>query len=142
VAVADVPVGGLDGHRADALADLLADLLLCVDLGGVFCHHGGEELFVGHGLFVHAVSMAPPDGVWGDWWSVPQLSQDLEIVKDLAILADLSVDELVCLDGEQALRLCPGLAVDGFPGVRGDEDGVAGLVVVHAVSIGCAQLNQ
>jgi len=64
---------------------------------------------------------------------LPQLSvQDLQVVKDDPILPNLGVDELVCLDGEQALRLCPGLAVDGFPGVRGDEDGVAGLVV-HAV---------
>jgi len=95
------------------------------------------------GCFVHAVSMAPLDGVWGVEWTVRQLSvQDLEIVQDHPILPNLSVDELVCLDGEQALRLCPGLAVDGFPGVRGDEDGEAGLVVVHAHSIGCAQLNQ
>ena len=89
-----------------------------------------------HGLsrLVDAVSMAPLGGVWGDWWTVPQLSQDLEVIQDLAILADLSVDELVCLDSEQALRLCPGLAVDGLPGVRGNEDGVAALVeVVHAV---------
>jgi len=68
---------------------------------------------------------------------LPQLSvQDLQVVKDDPILPNLSVDELVCLDGEQALRLCPGLAVDGFPGVRGDEDGVAGLVeIFHAVSL-------
>jgi len=56
VSVADVPGGGRSRDGADALADLLADLLLCVDLGGVFCHHGGEQLFVGHlGGFVHAV---------------------------------------------------------------------------------------
>ena len=54
MAVADVPVGGLD-HLALTVADLLADLLLGVDLGGVFCHHGGEEFVVGHGGFVHAV---------------------------------------------------------------------------------------
>ena len=90
----------------------------------------------GHWFCVVAVSMAPLGGVWGDWWTVPPLSQDLEVVQDHPILPNLSVDELVCLDGEQALRLCPGLAVDGLPGVRGDEDGVAGLVeVVHAVSM-------
>jgi len=58
VAVADVPVGDGGRHRADALADLLADLLLADHLGGVVCHHGGEQLFVGHlGLVVHAVSL-------------------------------------------------------------------------------------
>jgi len=133
VAVADVPVGGLD-HLALAVADLLTDLLLADHLGGVLCHHGGEQLFVGHLGFVHADSMAGNDGVWGVEWTVRQLSQDLQVVKDDPILPNLGVDELVCFDGEQALRLCPGLAVDGFPGVRGDEDGVAGLIeVVHAV---------
>jgi len=93
---------------------------------------------VASGLVVfHADSMAPLGGVWGVKWTVRQLSvQDLEIVQDHPILPNLSVDELVCLDGEQALRLCPGLAVDGFPGVRGDEDGEAGLIeIFHAVSL-------
>jgi len=55
VAVADVPVGGLD-HLALAVADLLTDLLLADHLGGVFCHDGGEQFVVGHlGGFVHAV---------------------------------------------------------------------------------------
>jgi len=49
-----VPVGGLD-HLALAFTDLLADLLLADHLGGVFCHHGGEQFFVGHLGFVHAV---------------------------------------------------------------------------------------
>jgi len=74
---------------------------------------------------VDALSMAAPDGVWGSWWTVPPLSQDLEIVKDHPILPNLGVDELVCFDGEQALRLCPGLAVDRFPGVRRNVDGEA-----------------
>jgi len=87
------------------------------------------------GCLVHVFSMAPLDGVWGVEWTVRQLSQDLQVVQDLAILANLSVDELVCLDGEQALRLCPGRAVNGFPGVRGDEDGEAALIVFHAVSL-------
>jgi len=90
----------------------------------------------GHGSvrLVDGFSMAPLGGVWGSWWTVPQLSQDLQVVQDLAIAADLSVDELVCLDGEQALRLCPGISRHGLPGVRGDEDGEAALVeVVHAV---------
>jgi len=69
-----VPVGGLD-HLALAFTDLLADLLLCVDLGGVLCHHGGEEFVVGHGCFVHADSMAPPDGVWGVGWTLSELVQ-------------------------------------------------------------------
>ena len=54
VTIADVPVGGLD-HLALTVTDLLADLLLGVDLGGVLCHHGGEEFVVGHLGFVHAV---------------------------------------------------------------------------------------
>lgn len=66
VTVADVPLG--DGGRdgADAISDLLADLLLCHDLGGVLGEDGGHVEFG----FVHAVSLQAGDAPRGGQWTV------------------------------------------------------------------------
>ena len=50
-------------------------------------------------LFVDVVSMAPPEAVWGDWWTVLRLSQEharIAIVPDNVTegIADLSIPEL------------------------------------------------
>lgn len=70
-------------------------------------------------------------------WTVPPLSQDLEVVEDLAVLPDLGIGELISEHVEQALRLCPGINRDRLVGVRGNEDGEAGhgLVRFDALSI-------
>lgn len=76
MAVADVP-GPRLAHRggADAVSDLLADLLLTDHLGGVLCHHHGEEFFVGHLGFVHAVSLQGQDrGLGSDGDSSPTVT--------------------------------------------------------------------
>ena len=62
MAVADVPVARLDlGGGTDAIADLLADLLFLDHLGGVVCHHHGDQFFVGHLGFFHAVILQGQD---------------------------------------------------------------------------------
>ena len=80
MAVADVPGARLDragdvGSVGDCLADLLATLLLSDHLGGVVCHHHGEQFFVGHLGFVHAVILQGQDrGLGSDGDSSPTVT--------------------------------------------------------------------
>ena len=63
MAVADVPVRGLDLRGSDlTAADLLAVCFLSDHLGGVVCHHHGEQFFVGHLGFVHMATIRDAAG--------------------------------------------------------------------------------
>jgi len=85
----------------------------------------------GHLFCVDVVSMAPLGGVWGSWWTVPQLSHAVqEVVQRLPIFC-LSLEDLP-MDLPRVGRLGGG-CLAGFLALG--EDLIDVVVVFHALII-------